>query len=70
MSFPVIYDASVLYPAPLRDFLTWLALSGLFRAHWSDTILNETFASIAKDPPDFVFMLDQLNSQLTQLQIL
>ena len=23
--FTVIYDACVLYPAPLRDFLMWLA---------------------------------------------
>jgi hypothetical protein len=32
MRFSVIYDACVLYPAPLRDFLIRLALSGLFAA--------------------------------------
>lgn len=30
--FTVIYDASVLYPAPVRDLLMHLALTGLFRA--------------------------------------
>jgi hypothetical protein len=31
-SFTVIYDACVLYPAPLRDFLMRLALTDLYRA--------------------------------------
>lgn len=39
--FTVIYDACVLYPAPLRDFLMWLALSGRFRARWSSQIHDE-----------------------------
>ena len=30
--FTAVYDACVLYPAPLRDFLMWLGLSGRFRA--------------------------------------
>jgi hypothetical protein len=39
--FTVVYDACVLYPAPLRDFLMWLGLSGQFRARWSAQIHNE-----------------------------
>lgn len=39
--FTVVYDACVLYPAPLRDFLMWLALSGRFRARWSAQIHDE-----------------------------
>jgi len=39
--FTAIYDACVLYPAPLRDFLMWLGLSGRFRARWSQTIHEE-----------------------------
>lgn len=39
--FTAIYDACVLYPAPLRDFLMWLALSGRFRARWSHDIHEE-----------------------------
>ncbi|WP_340619975.1 hypothetical protein [Xenorhabdus siamensis] len=40
-SFTAIYDACVLYPAPLRDFLMWLGLSGQFRARWSYQIHEE-----------------------------
>ncbi|GAA4344302.1 hypothetical protein GCM10023144_47930 [Pigmentiphaga soli] len=36
--FTAIFDACVLYPAPLRDFLMWLGLSGRFRARWSRDI--------------------------------
>lgn len=32
-NFTVIYDACVLYPAPLRDFLMHLALTDLYRAN-------------------------------------
>lgn len=39
--FTAIYDACVLYPAPLRDFLMWLGLSGRFRARWSRDIHEE-----------------------------
>lgn len=31
-NFTVIYDAYVLYPAPLRDLLMRLALTDLYRA--------------------------------------
>lgn len=39
--FTALYDACVLYPAPLRDFLMWLGLSGRFRARWSPHIHEE-----------------------------
>ena len=31
----VVYDACILYPAPLRNFLMWLALTDLFQAKWT-----------------------------------
>jgi len=34
-------DASVLYPAPLRDLLLELAVSDLYRAKWSDAVPEE-----------------------------
>lgn len=34
--FTVVLDACVLYPAPLRDALMRLALTDLFKAHWTD----------------------------------
>ncbi|MDO8861012.1 PIN domain-containing protein [Haliea sp. E1-2-M8] len=39
--FTVVYDACVLYPAPLRDTLMRLALTDLFKAHWSSQIHEE-----------------------------
>ncbi|MCY7316843.1 MAG: PIN domain-containing protein [Rubrivivax sp.] len=39
--FTAVYDACVLHPAPLRDFLMWLGLSGRFRARWGPQIHDE-----------------------------
>lgn len=39
--FTVVYDACVLYPAPLRDLLMRLALTDLFKAQWTDDIHEE-----------------------------
>lgn len=52
MAFTVIYDACVLYPAPLRDLLIRLATTGLFRAKWTEQILDECFESILKTRKD------------------
>lgn len=44
-NFSALYDSCVLYPAPLRDLLMYLALTDLFRAKWTDQIhdqLNKT----------------------------
>lgn len=51
MAFIVIYDACVLYPAPLRDLLIRVAQAGLVRARWTDAILDEVFRNIAADRP-------------------
>lgn len=40
-SFTAFYDANVLYPAPLRDFLMHLALTGSYRARWSALVHDE-----------------------------
>lgn len=45
-NFTVVYDASVLYPAPLRDFLMHLALTDLFRARWTEDIHEEWIRSV------------------------
>jgi predicted nucleic acid-binding protein len=52
MAFVVIYDACVLYPAPLRDLLVRLANTGIVRARWSEMILDECFRSIRTQRPD------------------
>jgi predicted nucleic acid-binding protein len=50
--FTVIYDANVLYPAPLRDLLIRLAQTSLVQARWTDTILDECFDTLQRNRPD------------------
>jgi len=52
MSFVVIYDACVLYPAPLRDLLIRVARTGVVRARWSEQILDECFSNLLENRPD------------------
>lgn len=52
MPFIVFYDANVLYPAELRNFLMHLALMGVFRAKWSADVHEEWIASLLKNRPD------------------
>lgn len=59
--FTAVFDACVLYPAPLRDFLMWLALSGRFRARWTDLIHDEWVRNLLKNRPE----LDPANLQRT-----
>jgi predicted nucleic acid-binding protein len=40
-SFTAFLDASVLYPAPLRDLLLEVAVSDLYRAKWSNAVHDE-----------------------------
>ncbi|CAK0740358.1 PIN domain-containing protein [Gammaproteobacteria bacterium] len=47
--FSVIYDACVLYPAPLRDCLMRLALTDLFNAHWTDDIHAEWMGALLRE---------------------
>lgn len=51
-NFTAIYDACVLYPAPLRDLLMHLALTDLFRAKWTDAIHDEWTKSVLESRPD------------------
>src|SRR5205823_142838 len=46
-----IYDANVLYPAPLRDLFIRLAQAGLVRAKWTNTIHDEWLRNVLKDNP-------------------
>lgn len=50
--FTAVYDACVLYPAPLRDFLMWLGLSGRFRARWSEQIHEEWKRNLLQNRSD------------------
>lgn len=50
--FTALYDACVLYPAPLRDLLLQLAMTDLFRAKWSADIHDEWMRSVLEQRPD------------------
>ncbi|MHB1035949.1 MAG: PIN domain-containing protein [Pirellulales bacterium] len=50
--FTVVFDACVLYPAPLRDLLMHLALTDLFRAKWTEAIHEEWVRSLLEQRPD------------------
>jgi predicted nucleic acid-binding protein len=50
--YTVVFDACVLYPAPLRDFLMELATTELFRAKWTDAIHDEWMRNVRKSRPD------------------
>ena len=43
----VLYDACVLYPFYLRDFLVRLALTDLFQARWTDEIHDEWIRNLS-----------------------
>jgi len=50
--YTAIYDACVLYPAPLRDLLLQLAVSDLFRARWTKDIHEEWQRNVLKNRPE------------------
>jgi len=52
LSATAVLDASVLYPALLRNMLMRLALHGLFRARWSQRIHEEWIAALLRNRPD------------------
>lgn len=51
MDHPItaIYDANVLYPAPLRDLLIRLAHQGLVRARWTERIHEEWIRNVLEN---------------------
>jgi len=50
--FTVVYDACVLYPAPLRSFLMYLAVTDLYHARWTNDIHEEWMRNVVKDYAD------------------
>jgi hypothetical protein len=50
--FSFVFDACILYPAPLRDLLLQLATTRLFRAKWTDQIHEEWIAGVLRDRND------------------
>ncbi len=46
-----VYDANILYPAPIRDLFIRLAHAGLVQAKWTDAIHDEWMRNVLKDNP-------------------
>jgi hypothetical protein len=51
-TFTAFLDASVLYPAPLRDVLLELAVSDLYRAKWSNSVHDEWINALLRSRDD------------------
>lgn len=51
-NFTAFLDASVLYPAPLRDLLLELAVSDLYRAKWSNAVHDEWITALLRTRAD------------------
>lgn len=45
-------DASVLYPAPIRDLFMGLALKEMVRLRWSERVQEEWIENLARNRPD------------------
>lgn len=50
--FVAVFDACVLYRESLRNLLVRLALTGLFRARWTERIHDEWIAALLRRRPD------------------
>lgn len=51
-NFIALYDACVLYPAPLRDLLMHLAMTDLYRAKWTNDIHDEWIRNVLANRSD------------------
>jgi predicted nucleic acid-binding protein len=51
-NFTAFLDACVLYSGPLRDLLLELAVADLYRAKWSDKVLEEWINKLLENRPD------------------
>jgi predicted nucleic acid-binding protein len=66
-NFTAIYDACVLYPAPLRDLLLRLAMTELFRARWTDQIHDEWIGGVLRNRQDITAeQLDRTRQLMNQ----
>lgn len=50
--FIVLFDASVFYPAPVRDLFIELALADFYRAKWTNQIHKEWMWNLLRKRPD------------------
>lgn len=67
----MIYDACVLYPAPMRDLLVQLATADppLFRAKWTDEIHDEWIRNLLNDRTDLTRSQLERTRQLMNISV-
>jgi hypothetical protein len=65
-----LYDACLLYSAPLRDLLMHLALTDLFYAKWTDAIHDEWIQNVRKDRPELPLAQLERTRQLMNVHVL
>ncbi|HNC04563.1 MAG TPA: PIN domain-containing protein, partial [Agitococcus sp.] len=58
-NFIAVYDANVLYPAPLRDLLMRLALEDMYRAKWTNLIHDEWIRGVLRQRPELALELQR-----------
>lgn len=66
MRFIVVYDACVLYPAPLRDLLLEIAFSDLVTAKWTDAIHDEWIRNLLINRPELEGKLTKTRALMNQ----
>ena len=63
----VVYDACVLYPAALRDFLMQLALADIYQAKWTNDIHEEWIRNVLKQRVDILrAQLDSVKEMMNE----
>lgn len=64
--FTALFDACVLYPAPLRDLLMRLAQTGLFRARWTEQIHDEWINALLRTRPELASKLPGTRQKMNE----
>lgn len=68
-NFTAFLDACILYSGPLRDLLLELAVADLYRAKWSDTVLDEWINALLEDRPDLTYAQFERTRTLMNLHV-
>ena len=62
--FVVVLDANVLYPVRVRDVLLRFTEAGLYRARWSQQIIDEWTRNLIRNKPG---LAESVRSQVSQM---
>lgn len=48
----ILFDSSVLYPAPIRDIIIELGINGMYQAKWTEQIHEEWITNLLENRND------------------